>query len=169
MEFGGHALIFCDIDGVLTRLRDENGNPDPSHFLNHFYDQYGPKQILVDRVITLAMEYDARIIITSNWRRHPEIIDRGDHVLRSPLKKAISMFGILYACTLPPDENVNKAEQMMLFEEDNGRIKVPFVIFDDFDEGFNENFAYSQHFVKIDPRNGITDADLDKARRILSQ
>lgn len=65
-------LIVCDFDGVLTRLYDEDGNKDYSSYLNYDSSTYSPSEELVDRLKSICHLTNAKVLISSNWRRYDD-------------------------------------------------------------------------------------------------
>ena len=162
--------VFLDIDGVLTRIYDKDGNKDPHHFMNLKPDLYGPVPELVEKIRDFTLRNGAEIIITSNWRKYgpKDYFTYGGYDFQSPLPKARKLLGEdIIAGILPPEHGIKKAECLMLFEEDYGAMKEGFVIFDDMNEGYGEHPIYHRHFVRTNPSFGITDKDLELAQTII--
>lgn len=162
-------VAFLDIDGVLNRVEDENGLPDPSHIESLDPEHYGISDVLVKRFIRFARNNGVKAILSTNWRRLPKEVEIYGRMYTNPIQKVKDALGDVFYSILPPDHHVNKSEQLMLVEEDFGKIETPFVIFDDMDEGFGANPRYSSHFVRTDRMHGLMPKDIAKATRILKR
>ena len=162
-------LIVCDFDGVLTRLYDEDGNKDYSSYLNYDSSTYGPSEELVDRLKSICHLTNAKVLISSNWRRYDD--DQtwefaGQHYPNQlPLLK--HMLGSLFYDELPKDRHNNKSQALELWFEMND-FTGEYVIFDDDErEGFQNNPKFRKHYIQTDSRYGITLDDYEQAIQIL--
>jgi len=163
-------LIFLDIDGVLTSMDDT-----PGSYINHEPLQYGPSPTCVERIKKLCNETGAKIVISSNWRKHPDngpcsfwTYRDGHQVVKTvqnPLPTVRRLLGNLVVGHLPPVRHTTKAEALILWFEENNMSEedLSFVILDDDPrENFDKTFEYSikDHFIMTSPEHGLTDGDV---------
>lgn len=162
-------LIVCDFDGVLTRLYDEDGNKDYSSYLNYDSSTYGPSIELVDRLKAICSIANAKVLISSNWRRFDddESWPYGGQKFQNQLPLLKQMLGHLVYGELPKDEHITKSQALQLWFEMND-FDGEYVIFDDdLSEGFQNNPEFNRRFINTDHRYGITLDDYEKAIEIL--
>lgn len=163
----GFPLIFLDFDGVVTSTLET-----PGSYINHEMKDYGISPKCYARLVKLCKETNAKIVITSNWRKFP---DDGfwhrtkKHQVPNHLPKLRKMLGDLIWSELPPERHCTKAECMELWFEDHPEVDIKnlkYVIFDDdLREGFQSS-RFGMHFVLTDDV-GLTDEDCEKAKEIL--
>lgn len=163
-------VIFLDFDGVMTA---KNGTP--GSYMTHGPEEYGATPECVRRVLKLAEEQGAKIIVSSNWRKFDETgagsiwthSIYGD--IANPLPKFIPQLGHAYLGKLPPVRGLGKAALITCWLASHGEVK-RFVAFDDMcaHEGFRSFEELEGRYVNTDPETGLTDEDCEKAARILS-
>ena len=64
-------LIFLDIDGVVTSCMTT-----PGSYMNHEPSDYGPSPDCVERLKRLCDVTNAKIVISSNWRKFETIAQK---------------------------------------------------------------------------------------------
>lgn len=159
-------IIFLDIDGVLT-----NTSEIPGSWLTHSPNEYGLSPSNVTALKTLIETTNAKVIITSNWRKFP--LDghwsvRG-YTFTSPLRNVIDMLGNTCIGMLPPLRHCIKSEALYYWFDDEhiDYINSKYVIFDDESyEGFATSI-FKDHYIQTDPKNGLTTADINNAIKLL--
>ena len=162
-------FIFLDFDGCVNNYAET-----PGSYATHLPDEYGPSFSNIERLRNLAEECDAKIIISSNWRKFklsgPNSVwhhANGDYL--NPLGKLYEQLGDLVYGSLPPYRHMLKSEVLILWMEEND-FDGQFVIFDDDPrEAFATTHDYSlcDHYIHVKSEFGITDADCKRAKKIL--
>ena len=159
--------IFLDIDGVLTSTLET-----PGSYINHSPAEYGISASCIERLIKLADTCNAKVVISSNWRRFPDDgvwVHSKEKQLKNPLPGLKKKLGSRYIGDLTHERHLTKSEALELWFED-GDIdwkECHFVVFDD---DFREGFSWSKfrkHFILTDNTCGLTDKDCKNAMRIL--
>jgi hypothetical protein len=163
-------IIFLDFDGVVTAK-----NQTPGSYITHSNINYGPTPICVECLLNLVKKTDAKIVISSNWRKFDESGNNsiwknplyGD--ICNPLPKFIPMLKDGYLETLPPIRHKNKAiiAEQWLLQHNNIE---SFIAFDDMCEyeGYCSLEIFKNKYINTDPETGITDKDCEKAFLILN-
>ena len=173
-------LIFLDIDGVLNRIDpdtsdddDDGGDDDDasiSSSSSSSSDASGAaarriESRLIGRVQTIATSTEPRaaVVLSSDWRAQPEA---RDYVERRLARLGVSMVG----CTplARSRAHARPAEILRWLETTphSGR----WVVLDDRDlhrEARGSRLAKTGRFVRVDPKRGLADADVDRAVAIL--
>lgn len=113
----------------------------------------------MERIRFVCEKTDARVVISSNWRRFP---DDGEWPFcgkryANPLPKLRECLGDLIVGTLPLDRHVTKSEALTLWFEDNSDFLGRYAIVDDdAGEGFQDVPSFLKHFWLTDTNLGIT-------------
>lgn len=95
-------VIFLDFDGVVTA---KNGTP--GSYMTHGPGEYGSTPVCVDRLMKLVKDSEAKIVISSNWRKFdvdgPGSIWKNPRYgdVKNPLPKFIPALGDAYLESLP--------------------------------------------------------------------
>ena len=160
-----NRVIFLDIDGCLTSMEDFSYfNPDP--------EKYHPSLKLINKVKALCTKTGAKVIMSTNWRKFD--VDgtwKNQYgVYKNPLPETMRWFGNYCLGTLPKTRHINKSQALILWLKETSYTG-KFVIFDDdFKEQFQNtsDFGIMDMFIHINPQYGITDDDILKAKRILT-
>lgn len=170
-------VIFLDVDGVLTAMDDT-----PGSYINHDPSEYGPSPSCIERLKKFCKEIDAKIIVSSNWRKHPDDgpcsfwTHNGVHgtrkIVQNPLPKVREQLKEWIVGYLPPIRHTTKAEALVLWFEESeiSPDEINFVIFDDdLREDLDKTYEYhiKDHFILTNVQTGLTDDDIAKAREIL--
>ena len=170
MHVTEHPLIILDIDGVLTSTLET-----PGSFKNHKGDDYGVSRGPYRHLLELISSTDAKVVISSNWRRFEEIgplsywhnMSYGD--FKNPLPNLKKHLKSCYLCDLPKDRHIRKSEALRRWFADTGINPeiCSYVIFDDDErEGFVDS-EFKVHFIMTDFKTGLTSEDCKKAEMIL--
>lgn len=160
--------IFLDIDGVLTSQQET-----PGSYINHDPEEYGLSKSCVKRLLKLADQLKAKVIVSSNWRR---FTDDGTcyiatKVVKNPLPALKKALGNRYIGDLTHEPHLTKSEALELWFEDTGLDwkACRYVVFDDDPrEGFSQS-KFKSHFILTNNETGLTEADCKKAVEILSK
>lgn len=172
-----YNVIFLDFDGCLTSV--DSGT--------HYYCMddlsYKPCKKIVDKIKKLCDETNSKICLTTNWRKY-EDSEKHYYVYKgirfpSQLPKLKKMLKNYLIDNLPVIKKYvngyeiyeNKSVSLKKWFEINKDFTGKFVIFDDSDwNGFHKTRKYgiNKHFIHIDFKTGITDEDIDNARKILN-
>ena len=163
------CYIFLDIDGVLTSQQET-----PGSYINHEPEEYGLSKSCVKRLLKLADQLKAKVIVSSNWRRFTDDgtwCHMGTKVVKTPLPALKKVLGDRYAGDLTHEQHLTKSEALELWFEDTGLDwkACRYVVFDD---DLREGFSWSKfrtHFILTNDETGLTDADCKKAVEILSK
>jgi hypothetical protein len=163
-------IVFLDFDGVVTA---KNGTP--GSYLTHRLDEYGATPACLKRVLKLVSKTQAKIVISSNWRKFDETGPGSfwTHPIfgnvPNPLPKFIPALGGAYLETLPPVRTVGKAAVVWNWLTARKGID-SFVVLDDMcrREGFCSVPEFFNRYVNTDPETGFTEKDLRAAETILS-
>lgn len=164
-------FIILDFDGVVTSCLEK-----PGSYLVNGNDSYGASPSCLKRLIGLADETGAKIVISSNWRRfdddgicsfwnNPKY---GAHA--NPLPKLKKVLGSRYLCDLPKTRHIKKSQALRMWFDETGQDpgKTAYVIFDDDEtEGFGQS-EFGRHFILTNYRTGLTADDCEKAKEILN-
>jgi len=161
-------LVVLDFDGVLTAAK-----PGGKSYWVEDPEGYGICDELFDRLVALCKETKAKVLISSNWRRFP---DNGYYDFHGKGKKYTNhlpelkaRLGKLYFDDLPHDRHLTKSEALELWFEFNEGFKGKFVIFDDdWREGFASS-RYCNNYIETNDEFGLTDADVERAKKILTE
>ena len=163
-------LIILDFDGVVTSCIEK-----PGSYIVNANDSYGASPLCIHRLLKLADETGAKIVISSNWRRFDDTgacsfwnsITYGSYT--NPLPKLKETLGLRYLCDLPKMRHIKKSQALRMWFDETGRDpeKTAYIIFDDDEsEGFGQS-EFSGRFILTDYRTGLTDADCKKAKKLL--
>ena len=163
-------IIFLDFDGVCTSTLET-----PGSYLNHSADEYGPSPGCIKRLIKLCEATNARIVISSNWRKFDDdgVWKFNNEHVRNPLPALKRLLGRYCIGSLPSTRNKTKAEVLVEWlrlctDEDDAE----FVVFDDdLSEGLQDTteFGIASKFVHTEPTVGLTDKDCEKAMFIFKE
>lgn len=147
-------VIFLDFDGVCNSF--ETGS-----YLTHTPDQYGVDPKIMDRINDICVKTDARIVISSNWRRfEPDGSYRfNKNWYKNPIMKLVENLGHHIAGCLPLDRHITKSEALQLWFEDHPDFEGNYAILDDDErEGFQHVPRFKKNFWLTDMRYGVTDS-----------
>ena len=162
--------IFLDIDGVLTSTLET-----PGSYINHSPAEYGISASCIERLIKLADACNAKVVISSNWRRFPDDgvwVHSKEKQLKNPLPGLKKKLGSRYVGDLTHERHLTKSEALELWFEDSDIDwkECHFVVFDDdLREGFQDTFDYGiyKKFILTNPQLGLTSQNINKAMEIL--
>lgn len=162
-------FIFLDFDGCVNNYAET-----PGSYVTHLPDEYGPSASNVQRLRNLAEDCDAKIILSTNWRKFSmsganSVWHHPDGNYSNPLGKLHQVLGDLIYGALPPYRHMLKSEVLKIWIEENN-YDGQYVVFDDDPrEAFSTTHAYgiSKHYIHVKSEFGITDADCQRAKRIL--
>ncbi len=141
-------LVFCDVDGVLN---SEAGTlksgvagieEDKLFLLKRLLEQTGAELVITSKARFSNTIYEDRLKAIEAYGIHIKDAFRGNGLTTTP--KAVEVLAYLQSKCNGFDS---------------------FVVFDDNDSGFNEYMP--NNFVKIDPRVGLMDQDIEKGSAIL--
>lgn len=163
-----NPIIFLDIDGCLTNFYSKIGSyitHDPSH-----YGISEDNSIIFQK---FCEDFNARIIISSNWRRYDDDFKwiYNKMFYPNPLPCVKNKFGHLIIGMLPTLRHISKsiALEMWFNEQNINKNELRFVIFDDDKrEGYQYDYVFKRHFIKCNPEFGITQNDIEIAKKILN-
>lgn len=146
-------LLFLDFDGVCNSFKTGS-------YLTHEPSDYGVDPAIIKRLREICKEADARIVISSNWRRYAVdgkfTFDGKQYV--NPLRFIYSTVGDLVVGTLPLDRHISKSEALTLWFEDNSDFKGNYAILDDDRrEGFQWTSKFVDNFWLVDAEFGLTE------------
>lgn len=157
-------IIFCDVDGVLnndkwfenllteTKVTDTmslwpGGHLDPDNIIN------------LDR---LVCETGARIVLSSAWRSHISC-EMLAHLLRDRGYTGPEFIGRTPRLTPLDGGYTYRGHEIQAWLDEHGADVTSIVILDDMEDMVH----LSDRYVKTDPLVGLTDADVDRAIKIL--
>lgn len=157
-------LLFLDFDGVC------NSWSCGSH-VTHKPDEYGSDPSIVRRIGEICSRCNARIILSSNWRRFP-----ADGVWRyrerdyvNPLPSLYRQLGHLIDGTLTTERHLSKCEALELWFEYNPSFDCRYAIVDDNPkEGFQSS-GFSGSFWLTNPEFGLTEKIKDEIVKHLGE
>ena len=142
-------IIFLDIDGVLVTSRHLHKTGD---------DRTAFDPVSVGYLNQLISKSNAKIVISSNWRRFRSI-----ESLRDVFSKNGVIGEIIGATPWYDDFTIMRGQEIQTYLHEH-HVK-QFVILDD-----EENMLHlSANYVQTDPRVGITEVDYERAYSILNQ
>ena len=154
-------IVFLDFDGVITTVK--------SHWR---FD--AEKMALLGEILEAT---DAKIVITSSWRRYTleDTIDfitkreeeRGALPFAFP-DKVIGVTHRMYAFCFPNSDKhycVVRGEEIRRWQTENDADECPYVILDDDTDML---LWQKDHFVKTDSEKGLSKANVKKAIKILN-
>lgn len=132
-------IVFLDVDGVMTSFTDT-----PGSYMTHGEDGYGISPSCFNMLIQLLKDEDAKVIISSNWRKFDDDGPRSfwmspNGKVQNPLPKLREMLGDFLVGELPKVRHMEKSDVLLQWMTDNGinESNTKFVVFDDDpDEGF---------------------------------
>lgn len=159
------ALVFLDFDGVCNSLGDGSYKTSTS-------ETYSFSRTIVDRLKSLCDECNARIVISSNWRRFEDdgYITVSGTKYRNPLPGLRKELGDYVFDTLPPDRHTSKSEALTLWFEDNPGFMGRYVILDDdYREGYSGVPRFRSRYVHCDSDYGFTEELRACAKNILDR
>lgn len=155
-----NPIIFTDFDGVLT-------DDSTSYRTVKSQVEYGIAPKPFARLMQLAEKTGAKVVISSNWRRHPNGIEINGEHFANPLPALVVALGDRFAGYLPNGyRKCDKAVALGMWFLDHPEFDGNFVCFDDQDEGYWET-GYGLHFVKTTASIGISDENVRDAEAIL--
>lgn len=156
-------VIFLDFDGVMTSMRETPG----SYLLGE--KTYGVSKSCVDNLKTLCIEANAKVVITSNWRKfEPDGVWHQTHGdFKNPLPVFIDNIRDLYAGSLSPDRHVSKLDALRRWFSENGTPSGYVIFDDDLREGFQDS-EFAGNFVLTDYKVGLVQDDIEKAKELFA-
>ena len=150
-----NKVIFLDFDGVLN---------SKAYLENH--NEYGvvidPTRL--DLLKKIVYETDAKIVLSTSWREHWNIIPLLCNETGKKINKIFSGAG-LYIYDKTPDLNRNRYEEITAWLKSNSEV-TKFVVLDD--EPFEEGMLKGHFVLTSRLRNGLENYDAEKAINILS-
>lgn len=153
-KYDRNNILFLDFDGVCNSF--ETGS-----YLTHEPSEYGPDPKIIKRVREICKDGNARIIISSNWRRFDK---DGTYVFdgiryKNPLGGLYSMIGDLIDGTLTVERHLTKAQALILWFEDHPDFRGRFAVVDDDPrEGIQNDEFLRQNFWHTDMKHGLTES-----------
>ena len=164
-------VIFCDVDGVLNNMeqlyRDEAFDPR-----------------CINRLVNLVRDTGARVVLSSSWRCIPQALKK---VMDTLAKHDVFLYSIteegiffdrfkntpwqdIEPCLKFYQEqgkNFDRGAEIAAWLMDNATVDEPisFVIFDDEAEDIRPYFP--NHLVRTLFSKGLTDNDVDAAKKVL--
>lgn len=147
-------ILFLDFDGVCNSYACGS-------YLTHRPELYGMDPDNIDRVVEICKKGNARIVISSNWRRYgPDYtFSYNGEAYRNPLADLYELIGNLCKDVLTRD--LRKTEAIEEWFHLNRNFDGEYAILDDdprdamsTNEKFMERFG--SRFWKTDPRFGLT-------------
>ena len=160
-------IIFLDIDGCLTTVEDG------SSFLCLNENTYRISEKKLELFGKLLDETDAKVIISSNWRKFDDdgYWIYGSLKFHNNLPKLIEWLGGRYLGELPYYRGMSKSKTLESWGElfDINFNKLNFIVIDDdYDEGFADNPKFLNRYVHCDSRRGLTEDDCAKAKLLFA-
>lgn len=149
-------VIFLDIDGVLNNA--ETNSRTPSGFLGISYS-------LVNNLAAIVCATDARIVLTSTWKKHWEADKTDIGVDGAYLDKRLREYG-LRIIDKTDDHLSDRGAGIKKWME--GKLIDSWVVLDD-DIFFDYDLDIINHLVLTDSAIGLTDKDARLAIRILNK
>ena len=143
-------IIFFDIDGVLN-----------------YYKSHGIDWDIVDNLIQLAKDTDAKLVMSSSWRDVLINPERNSEPDKKYIHHLIDAMGDLYIGHTPMfDDEDNRELEIQEWLDEHPNVD-HFVIFDDLDYRFAEFF--DERFIKTSGFNnkGLTMENIAQAKEIL--
>lgn len=148
-------VIFLDVDGVLNRLDGMFYRTDVGYDLNkNTYPPYPLDKEKIKMVMKLARETNAKIVLSSSWRREDKGITKLKH------------FGLDIFDTTYKKSYAKREETIKHYLKSN--VVDNYVILDDNSDYFFTDIEIAKHALTIDAYDGLTDSDIEKARDILN-
>ena len=144
-------FIFLDIDGVLNN--DKTTAKSPNGFV-------GLSDNLCKKLKHLKKETDAIIVLTSSWKDASK--EDNDYMMRKLRKFECTPLGRTY------EKNGNgelRGQGILKYVRDNGVDN--YVIIDDCEYDFKQYPEIMKHWVQPDFHFGLSDSDVDLAKKIL--
>lgn len=155
-------IIFLDFDGCITTVK--------SHWR---FDE--EKMALLGTILDAT---DAKIVITSSWRRY-SLEDTIDFITTREVERGYTPFAFpdrvigvthrMYAFCYPNMDRhygVVRGEEIRRWQEENDAYECPYVILDDDTDML---LWQKDHFVKTDCEKGLSKANVKRAIRILNK
>ena len=135
--------------------------------------KYHASERIVQKLKKFCDETNTKIVISSNWRKFKDNDFWPFKSLKffNPLPKLREQLKGYIVDDLPHIRHTTKAEAMILWFEETD-FKGNFVIFDDdLREKFHTTHDYhiSEHFVLTDIEKGLTDGNIEQAKKILGK
>lgn len=152
--------IFLDIDGVLNtgnhRLRQKESTGRSS------VKNWCPEACR--NITRLSMEFDADIIISSNWKDQYELEELKQHFEKNGVPS--HLIKDLTPSEVDRHEGAEfRGEEIQQWLDDHAGPETSFLIIDDNDL---EPARMESHLVQVDPENGFADSKaMQQARKIL--
>ena len=155
-----NPIIFTDFDGVLT-------DDSTSYRTVKSQVEYGIAPKPFARLMQLAEKTGAKVVVSSNWRRHPNGIEINGEHFANPLPALVAALGDRFAGYLPDGPwKCDKAIALSLWFDEHPDFDGNFVCFDDQDEGYWDS-GYGLHFIKTMASIGISDENVRDAEDVL--
>ena len=146
-------VLFLDFDGVCNSF-------DCGSYMVHDPSSYGPDPKILARIREICETCNAKIVISSNWRRHPAdaVFVYKDMDYRNPIHHIYDNLGEFVIGTLTKEGHITKSEALELWFEDNPWFNGKYAIVDDDQrEGFQFNPRYRPNFWLTERRYGLTE------------
>ena len=159
-------LIFLDIDGVVTSCMTT-----PGSYINHEPSDYGPSPDCVERLKRLCDMTNAKIVISSNWRKFDDANSwtyKGK-AYKNPLPSLRMLLYDYIVGTLDKIRHQPKAEALRRWFRSAGidQTEYHYVVFDDDPREQFGTSEFKEHYIETNAFTGLTDSDCEKAKNLL--
>jgi hypothetical protein len=149
-----HNILFLDFDGVCNSYRCGS-------YVTSNSETYGIDKNIMPRLKEICVKGNAKIIISSNWRRYGEndfiTTDRG--IFKNPLLQLEKFIGEYIIGTLTKERHLNKSQALEIWFEDNPDFTGKYAILDDdYREQIQNNPKLKNNFWMTNAEYGLTDA-----------
>lgn len=149
---GGRTVIFLDVDGVLH----STSAPFDAKF----------NQSCMQALVKIVRTTGADIVLSSSWRTVEESIGQ--------VNTALSSYGLNAVIGCTPILPVAREEEVCKWLDDHAGEVARWVAIDDIDLGRNVTISdgarrMQEHFVRTDPKTGLTEADASKAIALIAK
>lgn len=159
-----NKAIFCDFNGVLNDINRYSEDSNPSFSLAK---EACPHKIM--RLVKLALKHDAKIVMTSLWRRYG--IDYSTVISRCLLHCDIAEYRTFFSqnrrdilrLTRVPPTDVFESRDLEIADSIINHLYTHFVVFED-----EHPIRKAFNVIMTDPTEGLQDAHIEKADDFLA-
>lgn len=158
-------IIFLDIDGVLNSFEEYTApsrmgfewDPSVMHRCGIQLDLHWDN---VKKMNKLIEESGAKVVLSTSWRK-------GDDIWWSNLLQTLEHFHLLpVIIDKTPDLKLNRGDEVQAWLDQHPET-THFVVFDDINE-FELTPKVLKNFIQTNFQVGVTDEDIEKARKLLA-
>ena len=161
-------IVFLDFDGVCNSYKNGSMDTNPP-------EKYGPDKNIVRRIREICASCNAKIVITSTWRKFPlygGVVHNGKRY-GNPILKMMESFGESVFGTAPFEKPVRTPKGEFIYDKvdsvkrwlktnKNWFVGRYAILEDNKNEGFQNDPVFKESFWLVNPETGLTETEKEE-------